>query len=346
MNTRNRNLLNDFNGASRIISRIYGHSFGCISGFYLLLLLCSGLFADEFEELLDGVRSSRESLYCYSFTLVDEFHRDDQPVIQSTWHVEMILDEALFQLQSTTNPSSLGSATSIVRADEVYYYDGDSACVHGLGTGSGAFAFNPRLLGISIGPFENSTLENSLRIGRRKSGTVADSEWNGISVKSVEIDDNEGANLSFLIVPNPVFRVLKYVYEVQDLIREEWHSFYDDSIFKGVLPYRIEMHGEVFSTSTKMKRTYLISDVKEIPARKFDFIDLKMPLNTAVSDIRIRQRLGYWDGEKLAENIVTKKTSKEKESDTKTRSFGLTLPLLIAILIGLFIFAFVKRTRS
>ena len=190
---------------------------------YVFLCVCStaGLvFANTIDEssnrkaksILSGIQSTRESVPACRFSLEESVEMVDRKgVIErfpSKWNVTLNSNEVLFlRVEGTSSTRS-----SILRSNEIVHSSDESAVVQGLATGSAAYAFNPRLLGICMGPFENSSMSNSLRSKDQSKLSWEMVELNSTRLCKVVIIDYDGTELSFWVEPERAFRVHKYEY--------------------------------------------------------------------------------------------------------------------------------------
>lgn len=252
--------------------------------------------------LLQGVNSSREALDECSF----------QMTANGTWggigedtvfHVRYGGDEVLIKRDD-------GRATMLADGEAFYYNPNSCTIKDPEDTGVG-FLIDPRILGISIGYWSSVDLESALRSGNRESVELLESDTiRNVKCAKVRVVDKWGEVKTFWIDPNNSFRVLRCEHRVEGAVGVT-ESFYESE--DSVLPSRVETE----NSTTDGERLYTLNlELSNVSFRPdpcaFDLSSLGLKVGTPVSDIRIHERLGYWDGNGL--DSVSRKSPLKPEA--------------------------------
>ena len=186
--------------------------------------------ADNIDVIFDGVKSTRESLKPCRFNLGSSLDMTDKDgkiqSIHTDWLVTVMLEESVFVRKS-------GGSSSLLRQHEVVVLSDNSVAVYSLSMGSGADAFDPRLLGLCIGPHYNSNIPNALRVGDRQEKMIKDDILGEIVCKNISVRDAEKHRLTFWIDPKQRFQVLRYEYDSPGILLETVESKYDNKFAEG-----------------------------------------------------------------------------------------------------------------
>lgn len=313
---------------------------------HVFLCVCStaGLvFANTIDEssnrkaksILSGIQSTRESVPACRFGLEESVERVDRKGVTerfpSKWNVTLNSNEVLFlRVEGTSSTRS-----SILRSNEIVHSSDESAVVQGLATGSGAYAFNPRLLGICMGPFENSSMSNSFRSKDQTKLSWEMVELNSIRLCKVVIIDYDGTELSFWVEPERAFRVHKYEYLSPGLQHEIVSSEFDESFCKGLLPCKIDSVRERLVAGSSYKNKRILSNYVEGAPSRLGLEDMGLTPGMPVSDIRIKKRIGYWDGTKLVESPVRDRGEIRMSAAAKDAKSWTSTWIILGVVVGL-----------
>ncbi len=287
------------------------------------------------NSVLSGIQSMRESVPACRFSVEELVEETDRQGITKTypskWKVAVNSKEVLFmRLDGSTYTRS-----SILRHNEIVHSSDESAVIQGIATGSGAYAFDPRLLGICIGPFENSSMSNSLRSKDRSKLSWEMVELNSIRVNKVVITDHEGKELSFWVEPERGFRVHKYEYLSPRLWHEDISSEFDESFCKGLLPSKVVTSGENLVAGGSFQCTRIQSEFQEGAPNKFGLEDMGLTPGMPVSDIRIKKRIGYWNGTKLVDSPVRERGEIRMSAAAKEAKSWTSTWVIVGVVVGL-----------
>jgi len=178
--------------------------------------------------------------------------------------------------------------------------------------------YDPRILFLGDIPFYTSTVEKRLPCDRHMDAVVENTVLDEIPVKRIICQNGEDTWEYFITEPG--FRVLKIVFSSlssPSICFTTTNKYKNSNL--GPFPSEIKIHREE-SGKVKFDRTIHVTSFevkKSFSLDTFTYKSMNLPLNTAVVDYRLQRRLGYWDGEKLAENPVKMSVQEQREWDTK-----------------------------
>ncbi len=175
--------------------------------------------------------------------------------------------------------------------------------------GTPEMVFDPRTLGITVWYDVNDTIESCLRYrGAKSVSLVREEQINAKPAWHVLVRNEFGQDWEerhFWIEDKEGYRVYKHQLrtETQNLIAT---SEYDEENAKRLLPVRVlnrrfNRKGEISAESlfVQTKSEFGIP----VEAKTFGLAGLGLPIGESVSDERIGQRLGYWNGEGLTQDF-------------------------------------------
>lgn len=170
--------------------------------------------------------------------------------------------------------------------------------------GSGRYAFDPRILGLTDGLFPFASVESCIGYTNAQSVELLGREdVDGISAWHVRVEVMTNWGFDFWIDPAHPTHVLKQ----QALNRRGMvYSTYDDKNPDDPLP--IQTHEiDQFGNDPRpwdfwMTRTNTRYNVPINP-KAFTLAGLEMPIGTPVVDVRLMKRIGYWTRSGLADNF-------------------------------------------
>jgi peroxiredoxin len=164
--------------------------------------------------------------------------------------------------------------------------------------------FDPRCLGLSTVLSAGSTVEGCLGYNEAKSIELAGEEIvDGVPAWHVQVRSKYDAVLDFWIDVARPTRVLKQANGSNFVV-----SKYDDAHPRDPIPAEVTTMDFRNGSPTFGKR-FIRSNSHlnvSIDPASFTLAGLGMPVGTAVSDDRIRRRIGYWTGAELSENLPPK----------------------------------------
>lgn len=295
--------------------------------------------------VLERVKSRRLSLKPCQFRLQENNKMENAVETAEhffTFRVRVALREVLFVGESVPGlGAGTGMIASILRPNEHVYYDGDSTVLQGTSVGTGAYVYDPRLLGISLGPFHSTSIDHALRLSPdlRKSVISEKVVLNGIDCNKISVEDHSGIVVTFWVTRKS--DVIKFDYNSPGIWRETTESRYADSFANGVIPCETTTSASSASKTITIHR--ISTDFSLIANSEFTLKNLNMPVGTAVSDLRTSRRLGYWDGDSLSELTYAQQPRLSEPTRDHRWMIWLSVFVLTAILVG--VAAFLKQRK-
>jgi hypothetical protein len=252
--------------------------------------------------------------------------------------------EARFSVQFENGNTLLSRADEKVTMfsnGEAFYYNPNSCIINDPKDSGVGFLIDPRVLGLTATYWSSVDLAMALRVGNRKEIVSLESESiDGFDCSVVQIVDHWNETKTFWVDTRNNFRVLKTKHETPGgsvAVTKSKFNGERDFFPKVVSTVKKSVNGKL-----QYDLTFKISGVNfDPPACSFDLSSLKMKAGTSVSDGRISQRLGYWDGERLQKSVPKSETPKPKEkikgNNTWTWILGTALGIaLISVATNLF----------
>lgn len=188
----------------------------------------------------------------------------------------------------------------------VYRKDAESAVIRDPADSTADTCFDPRILGIDRSFSWRSTVESSLAYRNSDEVTlVGREEIDNVPVFRLRLVDALGQQRDFWIADREGYPVYRFAYEVGG-VREVVTSQYAEAERGGhaVLPVRVECKHYIRGNlaSSRIVKIRAVELDMPIPAETWTLVGLGLPVGTPVSDLRIKRRIGYWDGNRLVED--------------------------------------------
>ncbi len=177
------------------------------------------------------------------------------------------------------------------------------------------FAFDPRALGITTGLYSDLTLNESVayRLGRDFTLAAANdpSGKQDPETVTVELTDRFGQRVRFAMQPRSPYRVYRYSKTIPRsdadggiLVRYVTEAEYWPDAATSWLPKRLVMYhqpnGDVSQRAAETTVEFNEPEfVSKFDRQTWTIEGLSMPVGQPLTDLRIKQRIGYWDGSKL-----------------------------------------------
>jgi hypothetical protein len=191
-----------------------------------------------------------------------------------------------------------------VGSEVMEYSEQSGAAVKDAATGSPEMCFDPRILGVARNPTVTLTLSDTLGFATAKEVRLHDKETiRGVEAWHVEVvRPVEGISYHFWVEDKEGFRIHRYEYRTKregggDATTCRAESYYTSN---ALLPDRVE---EVHVDSAGEAEVTFAVDVTGLGTRPdssvFGYKGLELPPGEEVVDDRIKQSLGFWDGERL-----------------------------------------------
>jgi len=252
--------------------------------------------------------------------------------------------------------SSPQNAIVIFDGEKLLSYDGnDSAVINSAGTRvTTSIACDPRSIGFSTGFYSDLTLEENIAYhsGNNLSLIAKGNPGDSGQLVVVKLTDRFSQEITFVAEPRMPFRVHKYVKGIPDeedgsiLYRYVTESeFWPDNQDEW-LPQKIKMY--TLYGNDSVKKIDEITVAFDRPDRNVHFDGdswtvkgLGLPFGQAVADLRIKERIGYWDGLKLTPNVPVKGMQPIAQPG-RTKPFRVVFWINIAVM-GAVLFVLVFR---
>ncbi|MDR0335710.1 MAG: hypothetical protein LBI18_01325 [Planctomycetaceae bacterium] len=274
----------------------------------LPIVLCTGLsLASEAEalNLLKAIENERMKYNCFHISYTEQRIDDGGITIKQ----EVDFDHGKIRKFHLKTEHFPGWA-EVLNGDEFYRYTFDEHEDVMLAASNSEEAkytgiYDPRILGLTDFPILPNTVKSCLLYGRLSGFTVEDTVLDGRKIKRVSINDNDEKKHWDIYITEPEFNLIKKVYS-SSTINITITNKYDNPKL-GPFPSEIKIL-RTDEGNTVFNRVINITDFEEkktFAPDTFSYKAMNLPINTAVIDYRIHQRLGYWDGEKLVEKPVS-----------------------------------------
>ena len=199
----------------------------------------------------------------------------------------------------------------IHNGSELLHYDGAGAAVIRAPLNDTAdYCFDPRIFGITSTYQIDETIESCLAYEGAKRIVFEGAErLNGTLTHHVSVIDNYDQQLDFWIEENDAYRVHRFDFHARgSSLATVTSSEYDAKGFgKGFecLPKRVTSETRRVDSDKVVRRREVVFEslksVANISADQWKMGALGMERGTPVADLRIKERVGYWDGEGLRE---------------------------------------------
>ncbi|MDR2441745.1 MAG: hypothetical protein LBE12_20490 [Planctomycetaceae bacterium] len=182
----------------------------------------------------------------------------------------------------------------------------------------GADIYDPRLIGLTEVMTHTTSVTDCLLYTRRNNFSTQVTELDGKKVHLVVCED--GDDHWEIFIEDHGFRVLRKT------LKSPYIDFQIDAEYlnQKILPFPsqvkvIRKEGKEHKT-VRFNRTITVTNFevkKSFPPETFTLASLNLPLNATVTDYRINRTIGYWDGEKLADDPVRISAQEWRELEEK-----------------------------
>lgn len=172
--------------------------------------------------------------------------------------------------------------------------------------GTPDLVFDPRLLGLLASYEMTKTLQDCLYYQKARSVTLVGSEEVGDHLTwHVLVTSAAGVERHFWIEDKEGFRLRKFMFK-DSSVNKTIVSEYDAKAKAGVLPTLVTT--QTLDKNDRVTRRVVVRVTKAELGAAVDpavgtLVSLGLPVGEPVSDERIHQRLGYWDGEGLVSEL-------------------------------------------
>ena len=209
-------------------------------------------------------------------------------------------------------------SVAIFDAEKLLSYDGmDSAVIttrdHRI---AATLAFDPLALGITTGLYSDHPLRKSIAYHSGKDITLKRPERDPGEPEAViiELTDQFGQRIRFVVQPHSPFRVYRYS---KTIPKADGHGIFTRYVTESEfwpddpdawLPRRLVMYTQPGGDFSKRWSDVVVEFEKPAFVSGFDpeiwtAKGLSMPVGQPLADLRIKQRIGYWNGSNLVESV-------------------------------------------
>lgn len=194
--------------------------------------------------------------------------------------------------------------------EKVLHYDGNrSLTIRDLKDSSAEYMFDPRVLGLTTTYGWSDSLDGQLPLDEdqiKKIDWVGPGEVNGISVEIVEITDSYDQLRKIALDPKDNFKVYKYDLIFPSLKYNSSVSYYNnehyDDIPSKVITKYFDKSGN--QTGERVVNFDLTKRLDHVPPETWKISSFNLPVGATVSDLRISERIGYWDGKNIVQSMT------------------------------------------
>lgn len=241
-----------------------------------------------------------------------------------------------------------GNTKSVVvrRRGELLHFDGkNSSTIRDPAKALADVCFDPRVLGISAHYLVSDTVHKCVAIHDSQSvRLVGREEVAGIMTNHVEVIDAYRQRREFWIEEAPGWPVHKFRFQAPGSNSYVISlSRFDTNVMPPGLPVEVtstmyDLAGRVMAQDRLRVTRATVGIV--IEPEKWELAGLGMPVGTPVADLRIKQRVGYWNGHQL-----TKDFPRSAKQPTSLGVIVLGCVVAGAIMVVTLSIVFVRRRR-
>lgn len=238
---------------------------------------------------------------------------------EAQWTTEFVVESEGEKYRIRSGPRE--RVVAIFDGERLLSYDGrDSAVITAAGRReTTVLAFDPRALGISTGLYSDHTLKKAIAYRGGKDAKLIRTGSNSDESEraTIELIDEFGQTIRFELQPQSPYRVYRYSKTIPRddrpgiFIRYVTETEYWEDDNENWLPRRLVMHYETDGDPTQRLKDVVVELEKPEFVSGFDPETwtprgLSMPVGQPLDDLRILQRVGYWDGSELVETFPSR----------------------------------------
>lgn len=197
---------------------------------------------------------------------------------------------------------------TVVKMPNMIHFDGINSCtIQQPSNQSATYCFDPRILGISPSYAVEDTVQKRIAYRNAKSVSLIGTETiAGRSTNHVHVVDAHEQEVDFWIEEVEGFPVHQYQFRTPSSTRRVIAtSRYDKNLMPPSIPFEVET--ESFDGKDRATGRQLIRVTKAelgipIDPQTWELAGLNLPIGTPVADLRLKQRIGYWNGRGLSQD--------------------------------------------
>lgn len=191
----------------------------------------------------------------------------------------------------------------IMHAGAAFTYDGESVIIDAPENGGAKYLFDPRILGITRSYRRDASVGSCLHYNDAKEITlVGQEELDGRDTWRVRVVDSFDQQHDFWIEMTEGFPVHRYEYRTElawDVTIAEYGG--PNPAMPSYVVTKSTFRGE--DRDVQEFRVTEANYNEKVEPDSFELGGLSPSIGVPVSDVRIKRRLGYWDGEGLVDNV-------------------------------------------
>lgn len=266
--------------------------------------------------------------------------------VDSTHRFAVSFDDIRRRFLQTDGPVRRGA---IINEEDSIRFDGVNSCTLDAPVKvTSDYCFDPRILGATANFSERQTVERCFPYREAKAVTFVGLErFKDLDLSHLQVEDVYGQRHDYWIEDSEWYPVHKYEFRVKETaLRTECTSTY-----RGACPIPVdvqlitynERNGDVVGT-----RRFILEDEKYgemFSPETWGLSGLNMKVGTTVSDLRLKKRIGYWDGEKLSPFPPSIVEGGERLQESAAGARRTLILLNIFVLIVLTVILFFRRSR-
>jgi hypothetical protein len=314
-------------------------------------ITCGDVFADadnsiKARALLDGAKHSRESIDWISGDFEMGFGQSENVTATVRGRFYSTKKQTRFDLfNSGAKEFTIHDGVSFYGFRRRPHNDLEVFDIDHADQVKGVIAFDPRVLGLSDILPCRVTVSLLFAIGNENVLSCSEVETTGTD-KTFIVKKVRGDTTFEYWIKEPSFRILRTTISWPDAlvdVRSEFDGLEDHD----VIPSKVTCtRTEQGISDTKVYTMSNVDQKTPIGEETFSLKVMDLPLDTPVIDYRIQQRIGYWDGEKIArERVVRRLNQSDATAMDRTRFNALSFIWLGFLSVGAY-FLLKRRWRK
>jgi hypothetical protein len=268
----------------------------------------------------------------------------------STQELRVVFDGSSRKTQAMRNGTFVSCVVQKA-VGEVLVFDGESSVITTVDRQQGYYSFDPRVLGITTHYSWSATVESSLPYLNAKRVEFLGREElsDGLYAEHVQLIDQYDQQIDVWIDAASGFRVLQYSFSSASGASRRTTT----SKYQGTERLPREIRTEEFNASGSLVgwRKIVVQEMdwdRHPSPETWTLASLDMPIGTAVSDLRIKKRIGYWTGNGLSPDPPPPGFVPQAAAKTKGNWFWLVVVnvLIVAAFAGVALRRYLTSARK
>lgn len=251
---------------------------------------------------------------------------------------------------------------AIFDGDQLFCYDGDvsATIITPDRRAATCLAFDPRSLGFSTGLYSDLTLEKDIAYHSATNFSLTQpeaSEYEADDVVSVELTDRFDQRIRFDVEPRSPFRVFFYsksiftddgngIFTQYITETEYWPNDVATWIPRKIIMYTLQEGKQENRVDNVIVEFEKPEFVDEFDSGIWTIAGLSLPFGQPLTDLRIMERIGYWNGNELVELPPSFEPQPIAEQQPEGRSTRWLILINVAALGLIMLLLYWRRRRS